>query len=183
MEPRSPGRRTQPAGPVELEELMGDPDCFVCRKHRDEMVAPGTTIDEDELLYAGHIALLSGQATAYLGYLMVEPKRRAATPPQWRPSFHRHLVCLFHFFARLQLLLSSDSRVSRQQGLAARCEHGPRGHESQPASIERGQAPLHKRRQIWLALEAAKESAIVHHGQRIQFGRCHLLRCGQRRHD
>lgn len=52
-------------------------DCFVCRKHRGEVSIPGGAIDEDELVYAGHAQIREGQTTAYLGYLMVEPKRHA----------------------------------------------------------------------------------------------------------
>ena len=49
-------------------------DCFICRKHRGEIVIPGGAIHEDELLYAGHIKMEEEQPT-YLGYLMVETKR------------------------------------------------------------------------------------------------------------
>jgi|SRR5258706_4978500 len=51
-------------------------DCFVCRKHRGEIVIPGGAIYEDDVLYVGHLYLQEGQNT-YLGYLMVEPKRHA----------------------------------------------------------------------------------------------------------
>jgi len=51
-------------------------DCFICRKHRGEIVIPGGAIYEDDLLYAGHVATQEGQA-AYLGYIMVETKRHA----------------------------------------------------------------------------------------------------------
>lgn len=50
-------------------------DCFVCRKHRGEVSMPGATIYEDHLVYAGHAQIREGQTTAYLGYLMAEPKR------------------------------------------------------------------------------------------------------------
>jgi histidine triad (HIT) family protein len=52
-------------------------DCFVCRKHRGEIVIPGGAIFEDEVLYVGHVQLPEGEAGAYLGHLMVEPKRHA----------------------------------------------------------------------------------------------------------
>jgi hypothetical protein len=54
-------------------------DCFVCRKHRGEIQIPGGAVYEDDLVYAGHIQILEGKSTAYLGYLMVEPKRHAPT--------------------------------------------------------------------------------------------------------
>ncbi len=50
-------------------------DCFVCRKHRGEIVIPGGAIYEDDIVYAGHAQIREGQTTAYLGYLMVEPNR------------------------------------------------------------------------------------------------------------
>jgi histidine triad (HIT) family protein len=52
------------------------PDCFICRKHRGEIVIPGGAIYEDDLLYAGHIGMQEGQAV-YLGYIIVETKRHA----------------------------------------------------------------------------------------------------------
>lgn len=50
-------------------------NCFICRKHRREAMIPGGAICEDDLIYAGHVQIRKGQSTAYLGYLMVEPKR------------------------------------------------------------------------------------------------------------
>jgi diadenosine tetraphosphate (Ap4A) HIT family hydrolase len=50
-------------------------DCFICRKHRGQIVVPGGTIIEDDLLSADHAQIRPGQTTAYLGYLMAEPKR------------------------------------------------------------------------------------------------------------
>lgn len=52
-------------------------DCFICRKHRGEYVVPGGAIYEDDLLYVGHAQIPEGRTAAYLGYLMVEPKRHA----------------------------------------------------------------------------------------------------------
>jgi histidine triad (HIT) family protein len=52
-----------------------DADCFICRKHRGEIHIPGGAIAEDDLVYAGHAQIRPGQTTAYLGYLMAEPKR------------------------------------------------------------------------------------------------------------
>lgn len=49
--------------------------CFVCRKHVGEISIPGGAVYENDLVYAGHAAIPEGQTTAYLGSLMVEPKR------------------------------------------------------------------------------------------------------------
>ncbi len=57
-------------------------DCFICRKHRGEVSIPGGPIYEDELVYAGHAQIREGQSTAYLGYLMVEPRRHAEGLPE-----------------------------------------------------------------------------------------------------
>lgn len=53
-------------------------DCFICRKHRGETTTPGGVIFQDELVYAGHSEMPPGQSTAYLGYLMLEPRRHVA---------------------------------------------------------------------------------------------------------
>jgi len=50
-------------------------ECLVCRKHRGEFTVPGGAIYEDDRVYAGHAQIREGQTTAYLGYLMAEPKR------------------------------------------------------------------------------------------------------------
>ena len=50
-------------------------DCFVCRKHRGEISVPGEAVYEDDWVYAGHASIPDGQSTAYLGALLVEPKR------------------------------------------------------------------------------------------------------------
>ncbi len=51
--------------------------CFVCKKHRGETQTPGGAIYEDSRVYAGHAQFREGKTTAYLGYLMVEPRRHA----------------------------------------------------------------------------------------------------------
>jgi len=56
---------------------MDHPDCFICRKHRGMVAVPGGALFEDHLVYAGHAQIRVGQAAAYLGYLMLEPKRHA----------------------------------------------------------------------------------------------------------
>jgi diadenosine tetraphosphate (Ap4A) HIT family hydrolase len=55
----------------------GDPGCFICRKHRGEILLPGGAIAQDDEIYVGHAQIRPGQSTAYLGYLMIEPKRHA----------------------------------------------------------------------------------------------------------
>jgi histidine triad (HIT) family protein len=52
-------------------------DCFVCRKHRGEIVVPGGAIYEDASVYAGHVQIREENADVYLGHLMVEPERHA----------------------------------------------------------------------------------------------------------
>jgi histidine triad (HIT) family protein len=48
-------------------------NCFICRKHRGEIIIPGGAIYEDDIVYAGH--LRAGAHPTYLGYLMAEMKR------------------------------------------------------------------------------------------------------------
>lgn len=55
--------------------------CFICRKHRGEIESPGGVIYEDDLVFAGHAFIPDGMDTAYLGMLLLEPKRHAAN---WR---------------------------------------------------------------------------------------------------
>jgi histidine triad (HIT) family protein len=60
----------------------GRADCLVCRKHREQgPLVPGGPVAEDELVLVSHIAApgtLGGQGTtAYLGQLLVEPRRHA----------------------------------------------------------------------------------------------------------
>jgi diadenosine tetraphosphate (Ap4A) HIT family hydrolase len=56
-------------------------ECFICRKHRGDIAVPGGAVYEDELAYAGHAALPEEESTAYLGSLLVEPKRHVAGLP------------------------------------------------------------------------------------------------------
>ena len=53
-------------------------ECFVCRKHRGEVLEPGGAIYDDGVIRAGHAALGPDGAAAYLGYLFIEPSRHAA---------------------------------------------------------------------------------------------------------
>jgi histidine triad (HIT) family protein len=50
-------------------------DCFVCRKHRGEVSVPGGAVYQDDLLYAGHASIPAEEGVAYLGSLLVEPRR------------------------------------------------------------------------------------------------------------
>lgn len=52
--------------------------CFICRKHRGEIVVPGGAVYEDEWIYASHAAIPDGENATYLGLLFVEPKRHVA---------------------------------------------------------------------------------------------------------
>jgi histidine triad (HIT) family protein len=63
-----------------LQRTNGEDErgCFVCAKHRGEIVVPGGSIYQDELLYVGHRAPLGDGSETYLGYLMVETRRHAS---------------------------------------------------------------------------------------------------------
>ena len=50
-------------------------DCFICQKHRGEVIIPGGAIYEDELIYVGHASVPEDEAVTFLGSLLVEPKR------------------------------------------------------------------------------------------------------------
>src|ERR1700749_1477688 len=57
-------------------------DCFVCRKHRDRgPLVPGGFVAEDDLVLVSHIVtpdvLGREGTTAYLGHLLVGPRRHA----------------------------------------------------------------------------------------------------------
>jgi len=52
-------------------------DCFICRKHRGEELAPGGPIHEDDLVWASHGYHPERNPEPYLGHVMVEPKRHA----------------------------------------------------------------------------------------------------------
>ena len=50
--------------------------CLVCRKHAGELEPPGGPILADDLVYASHaFDLEGGGEPAYLGHLVVEPRR------------------------------------------------------------------------------------------------------------
>ena len=48
--------------------------CLICEKHRRGDAAGGGILYEDDLVYAGHVF---GNAPAYRGWLVLEPKRHA----------------------------------------------------------------------------------------------------------
>jgi histidine triad (HIT) family protein len=57
-------------------------DCFVCRKHRERgLLLPGGPVAEDELIVVSHVVtpdqLGRDGTVAYLGHLIVEPRRHA----------------------------------------------------------------------------------------------------------
>jgi diadenosine tetraphosphate (Ap4A) HIT family hydrolase len=57
---------------------MVNADCFICSKHRGDISIPGGVVFEDDLVYASHSMISQGQYKAYLGYLIIEPKRHVA---------------------------------------------------------------------------------------------------------
>jgi histidine triad (HIT) family protein len=54
---------------------MLNSECFICSKHRGETPVPGGVIFENGLVYSSHSMVQRGQTSAYLGYLLIEPKR------------------------------------------------------------------------------------------------------------
>jgi diadenosine tetraphosphate (Ap4A) HIT family hydrolase len=50
-------------------------DCFICRKHQGLIVVPGGAVYQDDLFFAGHAAISEGKNTAYIGSLVIEPRR------------------------------------------------------------------------------------------------------------
>ena len=60
-----------------MTDASTERECFICRKHRGEIHLPGGAIAQDDVVYVGHAPIHPGQSTAYLGYLMVEPRWHA----------------------------------------------------------------------------------------------------------
>ncbi|MBI2845016.1 MAG: HIT family protein [Chloroflexi bacterium] len=83
-------------------------DCFVCRKQLGEIAIPGGAIYKDELVYAGHVQILEGNSTAYLGYLMVEPQRHI---PGLGDLNDEEAQALGRLVARLSRALKSTERA------------------------------------------------------------------------
>ncbi len=65
---------THDQSPVDTHD-QSSAGCFICQKHRGEIVVPGGAIYEDTLVYAGHVG--AGQGSVYLGHLIAELKRHA----------------------------------------------------------------------------------------------------------
>ena len=61
------------------------PDCFVCRKHREQgSLLPGGPVAEDDLVVVSHLTpAIPGrpERPVYLGHLLVEPRRHAPGLP------------------------------------------------------------------------------------------------------
>jgi len=151
-------------------------DCLICRKHRGEVPVPGGAIAEDDLVYAGHAQIRPGQAAAYLGYLMVEPKRHAPGLQHLREDEARALGL---WVARLSRALVAVERadhvyafvlgdqvahvhvhvVPRYPGAPAEyrgphVDEWPEAPRGGPAEIE----ALCERLREWLASDAAAEA-------------------------
>ena len=92
--------------------------CFVCQKHRGEISAPGGTLLEDDLVYAGHSIIDEGQDSAYLGVLFVEPKRHV---PEMADLTEREA-------ARIGVVASRASRALRESEGAERVYMFVLGH-------------------------------------------------------
>ena len=52
-------------------------DCFICRKHRGEELAPGGPILDDDLVWSSHGYHPERNRKPYLGHIVVESKRHA----------------------------------------------------------------------------------------------------------
>lgn len=63
---------------------MAENDCFICGKHKEEVQTVGVSIYEDQYLYVGHIDKATD--TNYLGHIMIDLKRHAATLADLHPQ-------------------------------------------------------------------------------------------------
>jgi histidine triad (HIT) family protein len=52
-----------------------DEDCLVCRQIAGDIIVPGGSLVDDEVVFAFHMPPLDPDLTAYLGHLLVSPKR------------------------------------------------------------------------------------------------------------
>lgn len=48
-------------------------NCFICEKHKGNIIVPGDAIYEDDLIYVGHVHWDTEET--YLGYVMIDIKR------------------------------------------------------------------------------------------------------------
>jgi len=70
--------------------------------------APGGAIYEDDRVYAGHAGIPEGQSTAYLGTLMVEPRRHV---PGLADLTDAEAQAIGLLFARLSRALTNSERA------------------------------------------------------------------------
>lgn len=49
-------------------------NCFICNKHKGEIIIPGGVIYENDLIYIGHIGIDESENN-YLGHIMLDLKR------------------------------------------------------------------------------------------------------------
>lgn len=54
--------------------VVGEADCFICRKHRGEVELPGGPLVRDDFFFVGHRAL-PPDGPVYLGYFFIETIR------------------------------------------------------------------------------------------------------------
>ncbi len=76
-------------------------DCFICQKHRGEIVNQGGAVYSDDLVYVGHAAISPDGTLPLLGHFLVEPKRHVASPGDLNDEEAR----------RIGLLLAHTSRA------------------------------------------------------------------------
>lgn len=82
--------------------------CFICRKHRGEIESPGGAVYEDDLVFAGHAFIPDGKESAYLGMLLLEPRRHVAN---WIELSDAEGEALGRAAARLSRALASVCRA------------------------------------------------------------------------
>ena len=99
-------------------------DCFVCRKHRGEIVTPGGIFYQDDLVCASHGEPPKGKTTQYPGLLFVEPKRHVPLMSGLtRPEAER----VGWLTSRLARALEEEEQVERSY-LAVLGHHVPHLH-------------------------------------------------------
>ena len=148
---------------------LAEAGCFICRKHRGEIALPGGAIFHDDQVYIGHAQLRPDEATAYLGYLMVEPKRHvpgleglrddeAQLLGLWVARMSRALVAVVgadHVYAfvigdrvpHVHIHVVARYRGAPQEYRGPRVDEWPEAPRGEPAEIETLCAQLRE----WLA--------------------------------
>ncbi len=81
---------------------MSDINCPICLKHKNKLPA---AIYVDDLVYAGHSFLTGEGETAYLGYLIVEPRRHV---PGLAELTEQEAASLGHLITRLSQALKES---------------------------------------------------------------------------